>query len=331
MKTSISLTALFLCIFFVSTVRAQELTEPKFPLAFTPPPAHRKPFEIDSVAGQVVVAPASERWVFDAGGVQIALFDAKQVLISTTESEAGGQFALKSVTPGDYTLIVGAKSLNTLSIPIHLHSSVGTQPSIGLMMYLRLATDTPKSYATPLTNMALRSELRERVANDQAIRNEWIKQGVDHPNKELTAKMATIDTQNTARMQEIVRQYGFPGPELVAVDGSEAAFVLVQHAVHSVQKTILPHIEKAFRAHKLSGNNYALFVDNVLAGDGKSQIYGTRARPIAAWKNHEPAFFPIADETHVDQRRAKIGLTPLAEYRAFLKKMYFPTDAPKEP
>jgi hypothetical protein len=54
------------------------------------------------------------------------------------------------------------------------------------------------------------------------------------------------------------------------------------------------------------------------------QVYGTQPKPFEQWKEGEPAFHPIADESNVDKRRAEVGLSPLAEYREFLKQMYHP-------
>ena len=86
----------------------------------------------------------------------------------------------------------------------------------------------------------LRRELLERLDRDQAIRNELIKNGVTHPDAKIEARMTEFDSANTARMKEIVKRHGWPGPELVGVDGTEAAFLLVQHAEHGFQKEMLP-------------------------------------------------------------------------------------------
>ena len=173
---------------------------------------------------------------------------------------------------------------------------------------------------------ALRKELLERLDRDQAIRNELIKKGVTHPDAALEARMAEIDSANTARMKELVKQYGWPGPELVGVDGTEAAFLLVQHAEHAFQEQMLPLVEAAYRNKKLQGQDYALLLDRVLVADGKSQVYGTQAKIFDQWKGEEPVFEPIEDEANVDKRRAEVGLFSLAEYRLLLKRMYFPKD-----
>jgi uncharacterized protein DUF6624 len=178
----------------------------------------------------------------------------------------------------------------------------------------------------PASNPDLREELLKRVKQDQTIRNELIKKGAQHPDQAVLARMQTIDSENTARMREIIKQFGWPGPEIVGEDGTEAAFLLVQHADREFQKQMLPLVRGAYQSHKLSGQDYALLLDRVLVGDGKPQVYGTQAKPIDQWKGHEPVLEPIEDEKNVDKRRAEVGLFPLAEYLKLLRTMYFPND-----
>jgi hypothetical protein len=171
---------------------------------------------------------------------------------------------------------------------------------------------------------ALRRELLKRVEQDQSIRNELISKGIEHPDKAILARMGAIGTSNTKRVRAIVRQYGWPTPELVGRDGAEAAFLLVQHADLAFQKEMLPLVEKAYRSGGLSGQSYALLLDRVLVGDGKPQVYGTQAKRFEEWQGQEAALEPIADEANVDKRRAEVGLFPLSEYREMLRRMYFP-------
>lgn len=180
--------------------------------------------------------------------------------------------------------------------------------------------------ASSVAYPALRQELLKRLERDQAIRDEWIKKGVEKHDAEFEARMNDIDSSNTARMKEIVKQFGWPGPELVGEDGRDAAFILVQHADYQFQKEMLPLVLEAYRAGKLPGQFYALLLDRILVREGKPQVYGTQAKGADQWKGKEPVLEPIEDETNVDKRRAEVGLPPLAEYLVTLKQMYFPKD-----
>src|SRR5262249_3863870 len=138
------------------------------------------------------------------------------------------------------------------------------------------------------------------------------------------ARMQLIDNANTERIKAIVSRYGWPDPELVGRDGSEAAFLLVQHADSAFQKQMLPLVEKAYKTGGLSGQSYALLLDRVPVGDGKPQVYGTQAKRFEEWKGQEPVLEPIEDEANLDKRRAEVGLPPIAEYKEMLMRMYFP-------
>jgi len=84
---------------------------------------------------------------------------------------------------------------------------------------------------TPSVRMPrLRQELLKRVSEDQRIRNEFIKKGIDHPDQALLAQMNRFDSINTARLKVIIKQHGWPGPKLIGRDGTDAFFLLAQHA-----------------------------------------------------------------------------------------------------
>jgi hypothetical protein len=173
---------------------------------------------------------------------------------------------------------------------------------------------------------ALRQELLKRLERDQAIRDEWIKKRTDTHGARLEARMRDIDSSNNTRMKEIVKEFGWPGPELVGEDGRDAAFILIQHGDYQFQKEVLPLVREAYRADKLPGQFYALLLDRVLVREGKPQVYGTQAKSADKWKGHEPVLDPIEDKANVDKRRAEVGLPPLAEYLVTLKRMYSPKD-----
>jgi hypothetical protein len=179
-------------------------------------------------------------------------------------------------------------------------------------------SSAPGASAQPASEIQLpelRKELLERRERDQVIRNAVIQSGAENPDPKLAGEMRRIDRENTARMQEIVRQHGWPGPELVGRDGTEAAWLLVQHSTPEFQREMLPLVEKAYREKKLRGSNYALLLDRVRVHQGKPQVYGSQGR----WENGVLNLQPIEDPENVDQRRAEVGLGPLDEYLARLR------------
>lgn len=188
-------------------------------------------------------------------------------------------------------------------------------------------TAPPPPTATRGTAPDLRAELLAMVEKDQAVRRELIAAGADRPEKSLLEKVMAIDEANTARVKEIVAARGWPNSAMVGSDGCHAAFIIIQHADQATQEEMLPLVEASFRAGDLSGECFALLKDRVLMKRGEPQLYGTQILSFDRWKDGRPAVHPIADEKHVDARRAQLGMPPLADYLEMVKRVYFPEEA----
>jgi hypothetical protein len=304
---------------------AQKSSDDKAPLVYRKPPAHAKTFRVTHIEGQVVFAPSSEKRVGAASGLRIALFNAEHASVANVFSGEEGRFEIPEVAPGFYTLIVAAEPLHPLSVPLQVMgvTTEGAPADPALLLSLRPKADRAQSVATRIADRLLRAELLSRTAEDQAIRNEAIQHGMEHPDPQIQARWNEIDARNLARMREIVARYGWPDRALVGLDGTEAAFLLLQHSPYDFQKMLLPRIYRAYRAGQLTGQDYALLSDRVQIREGKPQVYGTQ---VVGWHDKEPDFYPIENAPHVDRRRAKIGLPPLAAYVKILKEAYFPEE-----
>jgi hypothetical protein len=295
-------------------------------IGYPTPDVSVQSYRLNRIEGQAIYASPSQKWELGSGnGVCVILFNREsKTLAASVTTDDKGQFEFVNIAPGEYTLIAAAGDLQVIGIPIQLIADRKANKLQRLLLHLREKQDKRKGYVTPVTHLALRKELLAMAEQDQNIRNEMIKSGVDNPNKEILSRMDVIDRRNISRMRSIIKEYGWPGPGLVGWDGSEAAFLLVQHADHLTHKELLPLMRKEYGAGNLSGPNYALFIDRVLVDDGRPQIYGSRAKPFDQWESREPVLYPIEDEANVDIRRAEVGLAPLGEYREFLKQMYHP-------
>lgn len=147
-------------------------------------------------------------------------------------------------------------------------------------------------------------------------------------NRRNAAAVEAVDRENTARMKQIVRRYGWPGPALVGKDGAQAAFILVQHADNApdFQEHCLPLIRKAAGRGDVPREAVAMLTDRLLVRAGKKQIYGS-AFVLNAAGEWVPR--PIEDEAHVDERRKRMGMVPLAEYARGLRAFYGSAKKPK--
>ena len=163
---------------------------------------------------------------------------------------------------------------------------------------------------------ALRDELMRMASDDQRFRSEVqaaLVSGAMSPGaREAHDRQEQLDRKNQARLAEIVETHGWPGAALAGLGGADAAFLIVQHAPLDYQKKYLPMLEAAVARHDALPHWAAMLKDRVLMGDGKPQIYGTQVRIVPGATTFQ--LHPIEDEARVDERRARVGLGPLADY-----------------
>ncbi len=176
--------------------------------------------------------------------------------------------------------------------------------------------------STKELNKSLQEELLQMGAEDQQVRKSLPPPTDSANTKVIATAFEKIDRKHSARMWEILRQYGWPGYSLVGQEGAGAAWLLVQHADldTALQDTSLMLLSAAAKNGDASFSNVAYLTDRVLTNQGKKQIFGTQTH----WDSASSGFVPdpIEDEANVDSRREKAGLGPLAEYLRFLLKMY---------
>jgi hypothetical protein len=125
------------------------------------------------------------------------------------------------------------------------------------------------------------------------------------------------------RLWEILDDYEcWPGRRLVDADGEEAAWIIAQRAVFDpgLQRRCLEMLEMAVAAGDAPPAHYALLLDRVCMADGKDQLYGSQF--VRTEDGQSVAPWPIEDVEHVDERRLRVGLTPLAEQAREMREQY---------
>jgi len=76
----------------------------------------------------------------------------------------------------------------------------------------------------------LQNELQSMQEKDQRVLQELIDCG-ELSETEYHPRMKAIHEKNNARIKEIISTHGWPGFSIVGKEGSEAAWLIVQHAV----------------------------------------------------------------------------------------------------
>ena len=184
-------------------------------------------------------------------------------------------------------------------------------------------SNAPAAPAGPVANPALRDELLRMHDEDQRVRQALMQNGTPQAaTPEQIRAMIASDSAHAARLKQILEAHGWPGRSMVGEEGSEAAWLILQHADKPTQEKYLPLVQQAVQRHELRADMGAMLEDRVLMHRGEKQRYGTQLRRNAATGRNE--LWPIDDEAHVDQRRAAVGLPPLAAYLASFGIEYTP-------
>lgn len=131
---------------------------------------------------------------------------------------------------------------------------------------------------------------------DQSVREEpW--------SEERHRRMAEIDSTNTAKLQALIAQFGFPTWELVGRDASYNAWLIAQHS-WSYLPWYYEHYKDAVKNNNADRHSLAYMEDRYMMQQGRPQLYGTQY----SQSDTVIGFHPIADIKNVDRRRLSVDI-----------------------
>ncbi len=164
----------------------------------------------------------------------------------------------------------------------------------------------------------LRAQLLRLDRVDGALRMRWAES--EFADSSVGEKLDSLVSEAISWLQEIIRNHGWPGVRLVGEDGASAACRLVLHTSRhpTFQRRCLRLLEAAAKNGDALLRDLAYLTDAVRLDRRQRQLYGTKFEK----RNGELVPCPIEDEERVDQRRAAMGLEPLARYAEALRKIY---------
>jgi hypothetical protein len=166
-------------------------------------------------------------------------------------------------------------------------------------------------------NEELRRELLRMLMEDQAVRAPFMEGR--QPTEAEFRTMRERDEADTRRLTEILKEHGFPGVAMVGVDGTRAFVTMLLHSPSlELQKRALPHVERAARRREIPPDDFAMLTDDVLAHEGRPQLYGTNFKFVGG----KVALDTTEDPARLDERRRKLGLAPVAVYAKQLAELY---------
>lgn len=190
-----------------------------------------------------------------------------------------------------------------------LHADARWEPLIALVRANKEKADA--NLDRPLAAL-LDSIMTEDQQYRQRIDNVERQHGRD--SQEMKALWRTInekDSSNVIAVTKVLDERGWLGADIVGQNGNEALFLVIQHADIAVQEKYLPMMRDAVAKGNARGSSLALLEDRVALRQGHRQIYGSQ---VGRDNLGEFYLSPLEDPDHVDERRAAVGLGPLAEY-----------------
>jgi len=150
---------------------------------------------------------------------------------------------------------------------------------------------------------------------DQSNRLKYVELTTDKATQKAIDSIYAIvkqkDAANLIKVNKILSQYGWLGPQDVGRDRSQALFLVIQHADLKTQQKYLPMIRKAEKEGKTFSSNLAILQDRIAMREGKKQLYGSQA-----FKDKTTGIryiYPMINPDKLDQRRKSMGLRPMKE------------------
>lgn len=158
----------------------------------------------------------------------------------------------------------------------------------------------------------LRAELERIHDQDQADREAVTGYPSGAQKDSVIAHMMSQDSLDLVRVMAILDSAGWLGEQEVGTKANEALFLVLQHADRrpDMQERYLGDMRLAVEDGKAQPADLAMLEDRVAVNRGRPQRYGSQI----GWKDGHPFMRPIADEAHVNERRAAVGLEPLERY-----------------
>jgi hypothetical protein len=125
-------------------------------------------------------------------------------------------------------------------------------------------------------------------------------------------EMEKLHLENAALLERAIDAIGWPGRASVGDEAAGAAFLILQHAISrpDLQRRGLSLLLDAIPQGQANALDAACLCDRIAVFEGREQMFGTQFDWDA---DGLMSPVPIRDPAEVDERRASVGLAPMAE------------------
>jgi hypothetical protein len=132
-------------------------------------------------------------------------------------------------------------------------------------------------------------------------------------------EMANLHNKNADMLNKIIDEIGYPTIEKVGKEGSEAAWLVIQHAIGKpdFMKKCVKLLKNAANQDKANPRNLAYLTDRIAVLENKPQLYGTQFD----WDEYGQLSPNVYDDPiKVNQRRKSIALNTLEEQTEIMRR-----------
>ncbi len=125
-------------------------------------------------------------------------------------------------------------------------------------------------------------------------------------------KMNEQDSLNLIKVEKILNERGWLGPDIIGYVGNLTLWLVIQHSAPDVVETYLPMMREAVLKGDARADHLGYLEDRNKKDQNKKQIYGSQFGNDNL--TGEGYVWPLEDPDNVDKRRADIGLGTMQEY-----------------
>ena len=167
---------------------------------------------------------------------------------------------------------------------------------------------------TRVDDAVLRAELEAMAAEQAALMARTGGGSVGPAPVEAKREQREVFVRHADRLEELLED-GWPTAARVGELAARAAWLVAQHADTqlSVQRRALRLLREAAGRGEAPAQQVAMLADRVAVSEGRHQTYGTQVADVV---DGRPVSWPVADPDRLDERRATVGLEPLATHLA---------------
>ena len=248
--------------------------------------------------GEKEAAKAEAKAIFTTSGLPT---------ISDIGDEAAYEFVVLTCSPGPADF--ATKVLKTTKAAV-ARRMLPQDAALYCEARIRLERVKAEANQRRPTHPALRAQIEQLFVSDQAVRQ----------TKDFDlAKMAEADHEHETALTAMFDTYGVPTYAMVGTEAAEQFAIMVQHQSPALRRKVLPKLKTNVDVGQADPGIYAMMFDRSRRDVGRMQRYGENLE----CNDQNPTLHesPIEDETHVNLRRARLGLMRIELYARLVREL----------